>query len=256
MTLSSYRIAAVLFAAILATPALASADAHSEAGDGAYPIQIFDRPFALPAGAWQAGLNFFADEAFDGIGTEVVGSYGVMDALQVDLSYAFSLKDFEAKGDLLVGGNYVYYESGPITGMAVASVGYSFLAEGLAPLEVGSLIWYAITDKIAVYSVPAISIALEEADGGFRPVFLSVPAIVALQATPNIYAEVATQIATIDISDSANGFFGADFIPLEVTGFFSPNNMLDVGAGVSWFDLSDDAGSLTFLVLARYRGGL
>ena len=260
MTLSSYRIAAVLFAAIVAFPVVASADAHSEASDSAYPIQIFDRPFTLPKGAWQAGLDLDANEGFDFINAGVIGSYGLMDLLQLDLAYSWALKDaagdFEAKGPLTVGASYVYYEAGPMTGMAVAAVGYDFLAEGLSPLEVGSLLWYAFTDKMALYTVPTLNVFLEEIDGLGNPIFLTVPIIFAIQATPNVYAEVGTEVATIEIADSDSLFFGADYIPLEVVGFFSPNNMLDIGAGVVWGDLKEESDSLTFLVLARYRGGL
>ncbi len=239
---------------LLLAPALVSAE--DDAGGDAYPVESIDRPFTLPQGAWQAGIDVFADESFDGIGMSVGGDYGVIDPLQVGLFYSFALKDFDAEGDLGAAASYLYYEGDKLAGMAFAEVGYSFAEEGLAPLGIGSLIWYTISDTMAVYTCPALTVALEEVAPDVTPIFLSLPVTFALQATTNIYAELSTELASIEISDSETLLFGADYVPASVTAIFSPDNKLDIGAGLSWDDISDDAGSLEIFALVRYRGGI
>lgn len=249
-------VSLTIAAATVAGPGLA----HAQDGD-AYPIEIIARPFTLPQGAWQAGLDVFADQEFDGIGTTVGGDYGLFNELQLGLSYSFGLKDFEAKGDLALAGSYLYFESDKLAGMALAGLGYSFLAEDLLPLEVGSLIWYTINDRMAAYTCPLLTISLADqagpdGTGTVTPIFLSLPVTFALQATSTIYAEVSTELAQIEISDSDTQIFGADYVPLSLTGFLSLDNKLDLGAGISWNDLSDDAGTFELLALVRYRGGI
>jgi len=234
--------------------------AHAQEG-AAYPIEIINRPFTLPSGAWQAGLDLFADKSFDAIGTSVGFDYGLLNELQVGLSYSFLLKDFEAKGDLALAASYLYLGGDKLSGLAVAGLGYSFLNEGLLPLEVGSLVWYTINPKMAVYAVPLLTISLADedlGDGGaaVKPIFLALPVNYALQVTSTIYVEVGTELAQINISDSNTLIFGADYIPLSLIGFLSLDNKLDFGAAISWGDLSDDAGAFDLLALVRYRGGV
>ena len=255
MSLSLLRVSIVALVVAAVSPGLV----HAEDAEGAYPIELFDRPFTLPTGVWQAGLDVFADKSFDAVGTAIRGDYGLTNQLQLGLQYTFGVKEFEAKGDLALQGNYVYLETNTFYGMAVASTGYSFLGEALSPLELGSLFWYTIVpSKIAVYTIPTVSIALADqgVDGGasIRPVFLSLPLSVAVQLIKNVYVEVGTELASIKIADSDTIIFGADYVPLSLIGFFSLNNALDLAAGLSWGDLKADSGAIDLTFLVRYRG--
>lgn len=253
MSSPSLRIAAILLAASLAVPGIARAE------DDAYPVEAIARPLTLPAGVWQAGLDIDTDQSFDAAGAAVLGDYGVTDELQLGLGYGLSLYDFDASGEVFAQASYLYMSAGALEGMAFAALGYSLADEGVAPLELGSLFWYTLSDAFAVYAIPSLTVTLSEIDdgaGGVRPVFVSLPVAAAFQPTPNIYLELGTELASIEIADSETLIFGADYVPVELAALYSPGAALDVGVGVSWGDVVDDAGSVGLLALARYRGGL
>ena len=50
----------------------------------------------------------------------------------------------------------------------------------------------------------------------------------ALQATPQVYAFLQTDIARFGISNSSNAFLFADFIPLDLGLFYAASHQLDV----------------------------
>ena len=79
------------------------------------------------------------------------------------------------------------------------------------------------------------------------------PVGLALQATPQVYAFLQTDIARFGISNSSNAFLFADFIPLDLGLFYAASHQLDVGA---FFDLPDLKNAkfdvLEFGIAARY----
>jgi hypothetical protein len=85
---------------------------------------------------------------------------------------------------------------------------------------------------------------------------VSIPLALAVQPIQTVYLEVGTEIAAIEISDSPTQIIGRDVVPLYLEGYFSPSNKIDLGLGVSWDDIVDDAGALELLALVRFRGGI
>lgn len=259
MLVRSLRFTTLLAAFIIAGAGAASADEGDE-GEDEYPIAIIARPFTLPQGAVQAGFSVGADKSFDAVAGALQVDYGLMRRLQVSAGYSLGLTPFEAKGDVFGQVNFLFLTGGKLEGMAVVSGGYSLASEGALPLEVGSLFWYTIADSLAVYTVPTLSLALtEEMDdllGTTRPIFVSIPLALAVQPIQTVYLEVGTEIAAIEISDSPTQIIGRDAVPLYLEGYFSPSNKIDLGLGVSWDDIVDDAGALELLALVRFRGGI
>ena len=95
-----------------------------------------------------------------------------------------------------------------------------------------------------------LNIALEEVAGA-RPINLGLAAGFGYQVNANIYAEANTTLANIEIADSATAIFGSDFIPLNLAGYYSMDNTMDVGAGVNFMDLKEAGDTWGIMVMAR-----
>lgn len=232
------------FAALLA-PALAMAEVNQ-------PQEIIDRPRTTPAGQITVGgdLGYLKLGDFNTTALNVGGLYGVNDKLEVGAAYAFSLDEFEIKGDIGLHAAYGILTDGNLTVAADLGFGYDVLAEGLDPLALGAEVQFKVNDKLAVYSPGSqLSIALE---GDVKPIDISLPVGVGYQATPQIWAFVDTSIGTIEIADSATVLFGADVIPLGAGAFFSPSNAMDFGARIGFPDLKE-AGADFLTVTASAR---
>lgn len=243
-----------------------------------WPQEMILRPNTLPKGAWSVGVDLRANKDFSGIGLAIGCpspvlfvavpcaqrpslAYGLSDKLQLDLGYDFSLKDFEAKGGLTVGAAFNVIRDAQLEVTPAAQVGYSFLTEGITPLVAGADIQYNLSEKMAIVSPPQhLVVTLDPIDlgvGEISPVYLQLPVGFAYQATPMVYVETLTNLARIEISDVDSGFIFADFIPVNVTGFYSLNANMDIGAGLGLDFKADEIGdSLNWLVAFRYYGGM
>lgn len=234
---------------ILGTTTLAlAASASLAAAEVNQPQEIIMRPLTTPASQITVGgdLGIGFDPTTMGLG--LLGSYGVSDKLEVGAGYAFSLKDFEAKGDLTLGGAFNIME-GNLAVSAQAQTGYNLLAEGIDPLQAGARVRFRLNDKMAIFSpgnqlyitLDPIEISIPPAPTvEFSPMFLQLPVGFAYQASPQIYAWALTNAAIIEIQDADSGFLFADFIPLSLGAYFSPSNTMDLGASLDFGDLTAD----------------
>ncbi len=239
--------------AVVAAPMVASAEVtHAQ--------EIIDRPRTNPASQLTVGgdLGFAFEPTRIGLG--VLTRYGVSDALEVGASYGFSLKDFEAKGNLGVEIAFGVINSGNLQLAPQASVGYSFLSEGLTPLGLGARFQLKLDDKMAIYSSGnQLVIWLDKQEVNvpplpvveFQPMYLHVPVGFGFQASSNLWAFIETDIATIEIQDADTGFIFADRTPLSLGAFFSPSNTMDLGGSLNWGDIIEDAGGLGITASAR-----
>jgi len=88
-----------------------------------------------------------------------------------------------------------------------------------------------------------------------KPIDFGLPIAVGYQPTEELYLQVDTKLATINIHDSANTLIGKDTTPAALTVVYNVINALDVQAALAT-DLSNSPGdALTFLVGARYYAG-
>jgi hypothetical protein len=221
-----------------------------------WPQEIIMRVLTLPEGVWAAGVDPAADKSFDAVATGLMFAYGVTPELEVGVGYGLLVEPFEAKGSVEVGAGYAFYRQGKFEFVGRGSVGYDLLAEGMAPLGLGVQGQYTHNDKLAVV-MPAgqLSVALASDAMDATPVTLDLPIGIGVQPTSAIYAQVDTVLASVGVSDADTAVFGADIIPLNVGAFYSPSNMIDVGAGVST-DLKAAGDTLAFFAALRYYGGL
>lgn len=241
-----------------------SEEAPSEAA-GRWPRQVIARPLTLPKGLINVGANIPFTQKFEVIGLGLNFGYGISDDLEVRASYGLTLKEFEAKGTLGFGAGYKILRGaagGKLELIARADTGYSLLAEGLAPLKLGAQVQYNISDKLAVVSPQAgLRIALEEvvippATDGFRPIDLVLPLGVGYQATPELYAQIDTTLANIEVSDSATTFIFADNIPLTASVVYNLQPALDITASFGFTDLKNNAGdNIVAAIGAQYYMG-
>ncbi len=235
-----------------------SEEASSEAA-GRWPRQVIARPLTLPKGLINVGANIPFTQKFEVIGLGLNFGYGISDDLEVRATYGLTLKEFEAKGTLGFGAGYKILRGaagGKLELIARADTGYNLLAELLAPLNLGAQVQYNISDKLAVVSPQAgLRISLEEV-AGVRPIDLVVPVGVGYQATPELYAQVDTTLATIEVSDSASAFIFADNIPLTASVVYNLQPALDITASFGFTDLKNNAGdNIVAAIGAQYYMG-
>jgi hypothetical protein len=235
MQKQSLIITSSLFA-VAASASVALADVNQ-------PQEIIMRPMTTPMSQITVGGDLFLGFDPTTMGLDVGAAYGVSDKIEVNGGYAFSLKDFEAKGDLHVEGAFNIMD-GNLGVAAQATLGYNLLLEGLDPLGAGARVRFRLNDQMAVVSPGnQLVVTLDPVDVAgveFSPIFLQLPVGFAYQASPQIYAFANTNLAVIEISDAETGFFGADFVPLSLGAFFSPSNTMDFGASLDLGDLTAD----------------
>jgi opacity protein-like surface antigen len=231
---------------LLAAPVLLALAATSAFADVNQPQEIVDRPRTTPASQITVGgdVSFekFGDANFSAL--RVLGLYGVNEKLEVGASYAFALKEFEAKGDVQIHAAYGLVD-GNLSAAATLDFGYSLLAEGLDPLALGAEVQFKVNDKLVVYTPgQQLLIGLEEPNA----IGLTIPVGIGYQVSPQIFAHVDTNIADIEIKDTGgSAFIGADRTPLAVGAFFSPSNTMDFGATLGFPNL-EDAGDFLYVV--------
>jgi len=258
-----------------------AATATASGGGAMWGDEIIQRPLTMPKS--KVGIYGDLDVArFSATVGTVTSSatseglhlgfgYGVDDKLTIGAEYAFSLHDFEIKGPLTLYGSYSLYHQGKLTIGASADLLIDFNGFGSVDpmtgamssstdlsLQAGLGVRYMLADKIAVYTGTPIapgplgqhlSIGLNNSG----PVTFDIPVGLALQATPQVYAYLQTEVGRIGISNSSNAFLFADFIPLDLGVYYTASHQLDVGAFLDLPDLKNSKFDvLVFGIAARY----
>ena len=225
---------------------------------------MIERPLTLPAGVAMLGSDFTSNKDLSAMGGAPIIGYGITDDLEIQVPYAFSTREFEAKGSLNIDAGYKLLRGamdGKLEVIARARTGYNFLAKAANPLMLGLHAQYNITDKLAVISgfpsTQQLSIALSDGGtmGAPRPIDFSLPLSFGYQATPLVYFQLDSKLARFNVSDSSNAFIFADTTPVALTAVYNVVNALDVQASIGT-DLSNSPGdALSFLIGARYYAG-
>jgi len=257
----------------------ANATASVDAGAGLsmlWPQATIDRPYVVPAGTIAVGaqlgvakISFTVTDpvtmmttttSSTGEGMGIMAAYGVSDAINAGLLYSFSLHDFEIKGPLTIYGAYKLAHSAKMTVAATANFTYDLGAE-TKEIAAGLGLRYQVAPKIAVFTGAPygpgpvgqhLSISLED----MGPISFDVLAGGGFQATPQAFVYLSTNLAHINISNDASGFFGADFIPLQLGGQFAVNKNIDAQAAFILPDLKNAKFDLfAFTVGATYYMG-
>jgi hypothetical protein len=242
----------------------ATATSEPAAPAARYPRAVIERPLTLPAGVAMLGSDFTSNKDMSAMGGAPIIGYGITDDLEIQVPYAFATREFEAKGSLNFDVGYKLLRGavdGKLEVIARARTGYNFLTKAANPLMIGVHVQYNITDKLAVISgfpsTQQLSIALS--DGGVmgapKPIDLALPLSVGYQATPLLYFQLDTRLASLGLSNSSNAFIGSDTTPVALTAVYNVLHALDVQASIAT-DLSNSPGdAVSFLVGARYYAG-
>lgn len=231
-----------------------------EAPAARYPRSVIARPLTLPSGVFQAGLDQVSNNDASIMGTKLVAGYGIDDKLEATMYYTFATKDFEAKGSVDVNVGYAAVRGaagGKLEVVPRAQVGYSVLGEALNPLAVGAQAQYNVSDKLAVITPGGqLAVTLE---GDPKPIIFGLPVAVGFQATPELYLQLDTTLASLSISNSENAFIFADSTPATLMAMYNAIPALDVMATVGMNATPPGEASvgdtLAFLLGVRYYGG-
>jgi hypothetical protein len=246
-------------------------DPNAAAPAGRWPRAVIARPLTLPGGVFLVGADIvnYTSSFFDPAFIRVLAGYGITDDIELAFGhYAFATSD-AGKGSILAQLGFKLARGamgGKLEAIGRAQVGYNLAGsvdlttgetEGaLSPLGLGVHVQYNVTDKIALITPGnQLNIGLAEPNA----INLAIPVGVGFQATPELYVQLDTTIATINIKDSATAVIFADTTPIALTATYNVMPALDVLAGIA-LDLTpvDPLGvGDTFAILlgARYYGG-
>lgn len=227
-----------------------------------FPRSVIARPLTLPKGLAMLGADATANHDFSAMGGAPIVGYGFTDDFEVQVPYSFATKEFEAKGSVAVDAGYKLLRGaadGKLEAIARVRGGYNALDSVATPLLAGVHVQYNFTPTIAIISGYAgteqIRVSLSEDAMMAKPIDISLPIALGYQPTPELYLQLDTKLAQINLHDSANAFIGADTTPAALTVVYNVINALDVQAAIAT-DLSNSPGdALSFLVGARYYAG-
>jgi|JI10StandDraft_1071094.scaffolds.fasta_scaffold16478_2 opacity protein-like surface antigen len=230
-----------------------------------YPQAVIDRPGVLPKGVLEVTADLpityikILDTSATGVGLGIGARYGLAPKIDAQLTYSFSLKDFEIKGPLGVVAQYEITTSDKLRVAARVSTGLDFngidLTDGSSKVEfagvgVGLNLQYKITPKIAVFT-NGDHLSLGGSDFP-KPVSLNLPIGFGFQANEKINVFAQTSIGTIGLSPSGNVLI-SDITPFQLGGTFSPDNKLDIGAALTFLDLQHAGDALAVTLHAAFR---
>jgi hypothetical protein len=206
-------------------------------------------------------------------GLAVGAGYGITDKLEVGGSYAFALHDFEIKGLLTVYGAFALMHTDKLDIGASAD-----LAINLAPddatetIHAGLAVRYKVAPKFAVFTGTPSKIG-GVTDLGLRPAgplgqhltlglndgaakTFSLPVGFGMQATPELFAYLNTNLLSITLSDVPDGADRvtsiADFTPLTLGALYAVNKNIDAAVSFGFLDLQNAGDAYLITVGARY----
>jgi hypothetical protein len=255
---------ATLTTLALATPAGAEPAEATVTAEPAprYPRSVIARPLTLPAGVISLGADATGNHDLTEItGAPIVG-YGITDELDVQVPYAFTARDFEARGSVGVDAGYVLVRGaldGKLEAVARVRAGYDTLDVAAAPLQVGVHVQYNVTPWLAIISgapgTQQLRIALEADADAMHPIDLTIPVGVGIQPSETVYVQLDTRLLQLALRDSVNTMLGRDTTPLALSVAWNALPALDLQGAIGT-DLTNDAiGALTFLIGARFYAG-
>jgi hypothetical protein len=183
--------------------------------------------------------------------------YGISDKLEAGLSYFIQVNpDGSAKGPLDLYAGFTLLHKDKLDVAAGADFAINLANTDAKAINAGLAVRYLVAPKIALFTGNPVApgpvgqhLSISLASNG--PITFAVPVGVALQASPKAYAFLDTEVARFSISNSANAFIFADFIPIDVGLLFRAMPGLDIGAHFA-DDLKAAGDAYEFGVLARF----
>lgn len=227
-----------------------------------YPRASIARLLTLPSGVAVFGIDETANRDFSTMGSSAIVAYGFTDAFDVQIPYSFSTREFDAKGSVAVDAGHMLVRGvfdGTLEAVARVRGGYNALDEVATPVMLGVHLQYSLTPDIALISgyggTQQLRISVADDAAMTKPIDFSLPFAIGYQATPLLYLQLDTKLATINIHDSANMLIGKDTTPASLTVLYNVVNAFDVQAALATDLTNGPVDALTFLVGARYNAG-
>jgi|SRR5580704_7847845 hypothetical protein len=206
-------------------------------------------------------------DTFEGLG--LGATYGIMPKLEGGLDYTIPLNpNGSASGVLGLRAAFAAMHTDKMDLAISAALDFDFHDGNDVALQLGGWFRYRINPKISVFTgnpglpyelgflgalgnISTNQLALGFGNG--QAISLALPVGVGLQATPQIYAFAAINLADFYFTNGPKSvdLLFADFIPLEIGAFYSMNSTLDLG--ITFSDDLEHAGDYFALALAaRY----
>ena len=182
-------------------------------------------------------------------------SFGVIPKLELGADYSAILHPNASAGGLLTfHGAYLVLHRDKLDIAAAGALTFNLDGSTKVGLSLGAWLRYRITRMFSVFTgnngiptalaglteyfqPPPVGYQLAIGFNNNQPVTFAFPVGVGIQATPNIYAFFATEVANIWFANGQNGKRGevlfADFIPVSIGGFYS---MAKFDAGIVFAD--------------------
>jgi hypothetical protein len=256
---------AALTTLAFATPAGAEPPAATEAADEPaprYPRSVIARPLTLPAAVVAIGADAGGNHDLTEItGAPIVG-YGITDELDIQVPYAFTARDFEARGSVGVDAGYVLVRGaldGKLEAVARVRAGYDTLDVAATPLQIGVHVQYNVTPWLAIISgtpgTQQLRIALEADADTMHPIDITLPVGVGVQPSETVYVQLDTRLLQLALRDSANAMLGLDTTPLALSVAWNALPALDLQGAIASDLTNDPLDALTFLIGARFYAG-
>lgn len=191
-------------------------------------------------------------------GLGVAGAYGINDKLTAGLTYAFKLHPGGTiKGPLALYAAYNVMHEGKLSVTVGADFDIDVNNTKNVGIGLGASIKYLLAPKIALYTGNPIPIGPAGDQLGISfakngPIGLAIPAGVALQPTPEIFAYVDLTLMNIALSPKVSGkFLFADQIGVNAGALYRATPELDVGVSIS-DNFKDAGGTYAIGLTGRY----
>lgn len=231
-----------------------------------YPIQIHDRPTALPQGVFQGTMNFKLNK-IDDFKQSVLSfgaSVGVLDNLQIDLDYdGFKVgQKFAPNTKVRLGAKASLFSVGNWYNSINVQVPFQFKKDQrlLESISLGSSNVYLFTDKLLMLALHDNFLEMKylknpETNKDVARIEVNLPVAVGYQFTDNVWAQASTNLGNIKAMQMKKSKFIWDYTPLDLGLVYSFNNAIDVGINAGFNDVQDFKNTFNASLQVAYRGG-
>jgi hypothetical protein len=186
--------------------------------------------------------------------------YGVSDVLTLGGEYTFPFADadgaFPNAGKLRGFGGYSAIHDDKLTLVVGGDLDVEFPGSATLFIHAGASLRYKIAPKASIYTGNPLAPGpygeqLTVAVNNNGPSTIDLPVGVGVQLSPKLFGWAQTTLAHINLANSANAFWIADFLPLEVGALFRYEHDIDLG-GFIGSDFEDFRAGIVGGVMLRY----
>lgn len=243
---------------LLFAPHIAENTAHADV----YPREVIARPLTLPTNVVSLGADAGGNHDLSAISGAPIVGVGITDKIEVQAPYSFALHDLEGRGSVALDAGYALVRGaldGKLEVIERVRVGYDTLGRAAMPLQIGLHAQYNVTPWLAIISGTPGSeqfrVSLADTAEMKKPVDISLPIGIGLQATRTLYLQLDTKLLQLELSESETLVAGKDILPLALTVVWNVISALDVQAAIATDVVTGPVDALAFLIGARFYAG-